>query len=51
MVAAAVYDHWAVNSSKHMLELADTMIKNKLPVLLVAPKGEKGTPSSRKMTG
>ena len=41
MLAAAVYDHWAVNSSKHMLELADTMIKNKLPVLLVAPK-EKG---------
>ena len=38
MVAAAIYDHWAVNSSKHMLELADTMIKNKLPVLLVAPK-------------
>ena len=38
MVIAAVYDHWAVNSSKHMLELADTMIKNKLPVLLVAPK-------------
>ena len=39
MIAAAIYDHWAVNSSKHMLELADTMIKNKLPVLLVAPKG------------
>ena len=38
MVAAAIYDHWAVNSSKHMLELADAMIKNKLPVLLVAPK-------------
>jgi presenilin-like A22 family membrane protease len=38
MLAAAIYDHWAVNSSKHMLELADTMIKNKLPVLLVAPK-------------
>ena len=41
MVIAAVYDHWAVNSSKHMLELADTMIALKLPVLLVAPK-EKG---------
>tara|TARA_B100001750_G_scaffold189988_1_gene160029 strand:+ start:237 stop:1331 length:1095 start_codon:yes stop_codon:yes gene_type:complete len=38
MLAAAVYDHWAVKGSKHMLELADTMIKNKLPVLLVAPK-------------
>ena len=38
MVMAAVYDHWAVNKSKHMLELADTMIGMKLPVLLVAPK-------------
>ena len=40
MVIAAVYDHWAVNSSKHMLELADTMINLKLPVLLVAPKSK-----------
>jgi len=38
MVMAAIYDHWAVNKSKHMLELADTMIGLKLPVLLVAPK-------------
>ena len=38
MVLAAIYDHWAVNGSKHMLELADTMIDLKLPVLLVAPK-------------
>ncbi len=38
MILAAVYDHWAVNKSKHMLELADTMIDLKLPVLLVAPK-------------
>lgn len=38
MVLAAIYDHWAVNGSKHMLELADTMINLKLPVLLVAPK-------------
>jgi len=38
MILAAIYDHWAVNSSKHMLELADTMIGLKLPVLLVAPK-------------
>ncbi len=38
MVLAAIYDHWAVNKSKHMLELADTMIGLKLPVLLVAPK-------------
>lgn len=38
MILAAIYDHWAVNKSKHMLELADTMIGLKLPVLLVAPK-------------
>jgi|TARA_B100002052_G_scaffold130158_1_gene119392 presenilin-like A22 family membrane protease len=41
MVLAAIYDYWAVHKSKHMLELADTMIDLKLPVLLVAPK-EKG---------
>ena len=41
MICAAIYDHWAVNGSKHMLELADTMIDLKLPILLVAPK-EKG---------
>ena len=38
MILAAIYDYWAVNKSKHMLELADTMIGLKLPVLLVAPK-------------
>ena len=38
MTFAAIYDHWAVNGSKHMLELADTMIDLKLPILLVAPK-------------
>ena len=43
MVLAAVYDHWAVNKSKHMLELADTMIGLKLPVLLVAPKSSSYT--------
>ena len=41
MIIAAIYDHWAVNGSKHMLELAETMIDLKLPILLVAPK-EKG---------
>ena len=41
MILAAVYDYWAVHKSKHMLELADTMIGLKLPVLLVSPK-EKG---------
>tara|TARA_B110000014_G_scaffold262276_1_gene255885 strand:- start:897 stop:1970 length:1074 start_codon:yes stop_codon:yes gene_type:complete len=43
MILAAVYDHWAVNGSKHMLELADTMIGLKLPVLLVAPKNSSYT--------
>ena len=41
MVAAAVYDAWAVYRSKHMLDLADTMIGLRLPILLVAPQ-EKG---------
>ena len=27
MVLAAIYDYWAVHKSKHMLELADTMIE------------------------
>ena len=38
MVLAAAYDAWAVYRSKHMLELADTMIGLKLPILLVAPQ-------------
>jgi len=38
MVVAAGYDAWAVYRSKHMLELADTMIDLKLPILLVAPQ-------------
>ena len=38
MIGMAFYDHWAVNGSKHMLTLADTMIDLKLPILLVAPK-------------
>jgi presenilin-like A22 family membrane protease len=38
MVLAAVYDAWAVYKSKHMLDLADTMIGLKLPILLVAPQ-------------
>jgi len=41
MILAAVYDFWAVHRSKHMLELADTMIDLKLPILLVSPQ-EKG---------
>jgi len=38
MVLAAIYDAWAVYRSKHMIELADTMIGLKLPILLVAPQ-------------
>ncbi|MCS5533684.1 MAG: presenilin family intramembrane aspartyl protease [Candidatus Poseidoniaceae archaeon] len=38
MIVAAAYDAWAVYKSKHMLELADTMIGLRLPILLVAPQ-------------
>ena len=38
MILAAIYDAWAVYKSKHMLELADTMIGLQLPILLVAPQ-------------
>ena len=38
MLLAAVYDFWAVYRSKHMLDLADTMIGLRLPILLVAPQ-------------
>ena len=38
MIAAAIYDYWAVHCSKHMLELADTMIDLKLPVVLLLPR-------------
>jgi presenilin-like A22 family membrane protease len=39
MVLAAFYDFWAVYKSKHMLDLADTMVGLRLPILLVAPQG------------
>jgi presenilin-like A22 family membrane protease len=38
MMLAAVYDFWAVYKSKHMLDLADTMVGLRLPILLVAPQ-------------
>ena len=38
MIMAAIYDAWAVYKSKHMLDLADTMVNLKLPILLVAPQ-------------
>jgi presenilin-like A22 family membrane protease len=40
MVVTAVYDWYAVYKSKHMLDLADTMIGLKLPILLVAPQSK-----------
>jgi presenilin-like A22 family membrane protease len=39
MVLAAFYDFWAVYKSKHKLDLADTMVGLRLPILLVAPQG------------
>ena len=41
MILAAIYDAWAVYKSKHMLDLADTMLDLTLPIMLVAPQ-EKG---------
>jgi presenilin-like A22 family membrane protease len=38
MILAAIYDAWAVYKSKHMLELADTMVNLELPVMLIAPQ-------------
>ena len=38
MIAAAIYDAWAVYKSKHMLDLAETMVNLNLPILLVAPQ-------------
>lgn len=38
MIVTAIYDAYAVYKSKHMLDLADTMIDLKLPILLVAPQ-------------
>lgn len=40
MIVAAIYDAWAVYKSKHMLDLADTMINLRLPILLVAPQSK-----------
>ena len=41
MILAAIYDAWAVYKSKHMLDLAETVLDLKLPIMLVAPQ-EKG---------
>jgi presenilin-like A22 family membrane protease len=38
LVALAIYDAIAVYKTKHMLELADSVVELKLPVILVLPK-------------
>jgi len=38
LIALAVYDAWAVYRTKHMVELADVVTGERLPVLLVIPK-------------
>ncbi|MAW22066.1 MAG: hypothetical protein CMA16_01295 [Euryarchaeota archaeon] len=50
MVAAAIYDAWAVYKSKHMLDLADTMMNLNLPILLVAPQDSDYTMRTERMT-
>ena len=51
MIAAAIYDAWAVYKSKHMLDLADTMMNLNLPILLVAPQDSDYTRRTDRMTG
>jgi len=38
LIALAAYDAWAVYRTKHMVELADAVTSERLPVLLVIPK-------------
>ena len=40
LVALAFYDAWAVYRTKHMVALADELTSQRLPVLLVIPKGK-----------
>lgn len=49
MIAAAIYDAWAVYKSKHMLDLADTMMNLNLPILLVAPQDSDYTMRTERM--
>lgn len=41
LIAMAVYDAISVYQTKHMIDLADTVLGLKLPVVLVIPKGRK----------
>ena len=38
MIALAIYDAISVYKTKHMIDLADTVIEKRLPVVLVVPK-------------
>jgi len=38
LIALAVYDAWAVYSTKHMVDLADSVLELRLPILLVIPR-------------
>ncbi len=38
MIALAIYDAIAVYKTKHMIDLADSVIEKRLPVILVVPK-------------
>jgi len=38
LILLAVYDAWAVYRTKHMVELADSVVGMRLPLLLVMPK-------------
>ena len=40
LVVMAVYDFISVYRTKHMLDLADTVLETKLPIVMVAPKGK-----------
>ena len=50
MIAAALYDAWAVYKSKHMLDLADTMMNLNLPILLVAPQDSEYSMRTERVT-
>ncbi len=41
LVVMAVYDFISVYRTKHMLDLADTVLETKLPIIIVAPKKKK----------
>jgi len=40
LIAMAAYDAFSVYKSKHMIDLADSIIDRKLPVMFVIPKNK-----------